>query len=170
VTKDKLKLEIKNSSANKLYATIISKGIPVAGDEKDASNGLELDVEYQLASNKEVIDLSSGMVQGQDLQIQISVHNTSGQSLENIALSHLIPTGWEIHNANYGTNDKYDHKDVRDDRIYTYFSLQDDEVKKFTILVNSAYRGHFYLPAISAEAMYKPSIQARKKGSWVDVL
>ena len=169
INNNKLNLQLKNTSGNKLYANIISKGIPFAGDEIDGSSGLDLNIEYRHAGNKEIVDITSSISQGQDIQIQISVRNTTGQLIENIALSHLIPTGWEIHNANYGVNDQYDYKDVHDDRIYTYFSLKDKQIKSFTILVNPSYTGRFYLPTVSVEAMYQSSIYTRQKGGWVDV-
>ncbi|MEE9351033.1 MAG: hypothetical protein V3U78_02135, partial [Thiotrichaceae bacterium] len=169
ISSDTLNIKVKNTAATKLYTSIISKGIPQAGDEADISDGLELAVYYGNPENHKDIDLSAPIKQGQDIQIVITVKNTSGQALENIALSHLIPSGMEIHNANYKRSSKTDYQDVRDDRIYSYFSLNADETKHFSILVNPAYTGRFYLPAVTAEAMYKSSIRTLKQGRWIEI-
>ncbi len=166
---DKLTLKVKNDAATKLYISVINKGIPAAGNETDTAAGLKLEVTYGKPNSSTEVDISAPIEQGKDIHIKVSVHNTSGQQLENLALTQLIPSGMEIHNTNYKLNAKYDHQDVRDDRIYTYFSLKKDETKHFSIIVNPAYTGHFYFPAIQVEAMYKPSIQARKKGQWIDI-
>ena len=37
-------------------------------------------------------------------------------------------------------------------------------------MLNAAYQGRFYLPAVSCEAMYDNSIFARVPGQWVEVV
>ncbi|MFZ4797114.1 MAG: hypothetical protein ACOYMA_06440 [Bacteroidia bacterium] len=37
-------------------------------------------------------------------------------------------------------------------------------------ILNASYLDKFYLPPINCEAMYKGSIYARKKGTWVNVV
>ncbi len=168
MTSANLSLKVENTSARKLYASIISKGVPEAGNEEDAAEGLEIKMAYGIP-DKKILDLSKPIQQGQDIQVAIVVTNNSGHDIDNIALTQLIPTGMEIHNANYHLKEKYDHQDVRDDRIYSYFSLKDGKKKGFSVLLNAAYTGRFYLPAIKAEAMYQPKIYARKKGQWINV-
>jgi hypothetical protein len=41
----------------------------------------------------------------------------------------------------------------------TYFSLPSNQSKTFTIRLNAAYRGKFYLPSVKAEEMYKNDVQ-----------
>lgn len=167
-------LKLKNASANKLYASVIRKGVPSLGEEESIAKGLSLDVRYAKPdSNGGWMNLNNPIKQGSDIVIRVVVKNTSGRKLENIALSHLLPTGWEIHNANYtgnkAKNSERDYQDVRDDRVYSYFGLKKGEEKVFTILVNAAFKGRYYLPAITVEPMYEPSVVARAKGQWVTV-
>ena len=63
-----------------------------------------------------------------------------------------------------------EHVDIRDDRIYRHFSLKPQERITFITRLNAAYRGRFYLPSISAEAMYDATRFARTKGQWVEVV
>ncbi|MFT5647906.1 MAG: hypothetical protein ACI976_002601, partial [Aureispira sp.] len=54
-------------------------------------------------------------------------------------------------------------------RVYTFFDLKKGKTKTFNVLLNASYLGRYYLPALSVEAMYDKSIQARKRGQWVEV-
>jgi hypothetical protein len=40
----------------------------------------------------------------------------------------------------------------------------------FRTRLNAAYLGRYYLPGLSAEAMYDASQQARLEGQWVEVV
>ena len=62
------------------------------------------------------------------------------------------------------------YQDIRDDRIYTYFDLGEGERKTFTVQLNAAYLGRYYLTGAYCEAMYDNSISAMKKGQWVEVV
>jgi hypothetical protein len=61
----------------------------------------------------------------------------------------------------------WDYQDIRDDRILTYFSLGRGASQEFRLRLTSAYAGRFYLPAVSVEAMYDPTIHARTAGRWL---
>jgi uncharacterized protein YfaS (alpha-2-macroglobulin family) len=93
-----------------------------------------------------------------------------------MALSQIFPSGWEIINTrlleidNVTKSSIPTYQDIRDDRVYTYFDLKAGETKTFSVLLNASYTGHYYLPAINCEAMYDATINARKKGMWVDVV
>ena len=86
---------------------------------------------------------------------------------------HVFAAGWEIHNSRMTGattgGDKPDYQDIRDDRVYTFFDLKKGKTKTFNVLLNASYLGRYYLPALSVEAMYDKSIQARKRGQWVEV-
>jgi uncharacterized protein YfaS (alpha-2-macroglobulin family) len=95
---------------------------------------------------------------------------------DNLALSQVFPSGWEINNLRLtgdeatGQTQLFDYQDIRDDRVFTYFGLSPGERKTFNLIITATYGGKFYLPAVSCEAMYDRSIYARKKGFEVDVL
>ena len=109
----------------------------------------------------------ASIAQGTDFKATITVQNTSlAEDIRNIALTDIIPSGWEIYNdrmtgAAVAAADAYDYLDIRDDRAIWYFSLDRGTSKTFVLRMRAAYRGEFTLPSISCEAMYKPALRAR---------
>jgi len=102
------------------------------------------------------------------------VENTGGR-VDEVALTQLVASGWEIGNASVdGTaalkQSAYDFRDIRDDRVMTYFDLNAGQTKTFRIPLHASYVGHYYLPLIRAEAMYDASVSGQVKGQWVDVV
>ena len=75
-----------------------------------------------------------------------------------MALSQVFPSGWEIINTSIQDvasglkEDNYDYRDIRDDRVYTFFSLDQYQKKTFKIRLNAAYTGKYYLPAVNCGA------------------
>lgn len=166
------KLEVKNTSGAVLFARLISDGIPATADETEVSDGLELTVEYiDMAGNK--LDPAS-ISQGVDFKAKVTVENTGAMNYNELAIHQVFPSGWEIHNTRLtgatAGGDKAEFLDIRDDRVYTFFDLPKGKSKTFNVLLNASYLGRYYLPALSVEAMYDKTIQARKRGQWVEVV
>ena len=63
-----------------------------------------------------------------------------------------------------------DYRDIRDDRVNTYFSLPEGKEVTYYVMLNAAYAGKYYLPATYCGAMYNNSITALIKGQWIEVL
>jgi uncharacterized protein YfaS (alpha-2-macroglobulin family) len=177
------RLKVQNTSGSKLFASVMTRGLPRAGNEQSISKGLKLQVSYtDITNNFNELDLDSTaeVIQGTDIAITVNISNTSNAKVENIALTLPVAAGWEIHNANYALKgdkennhiivNQFDYQDIRDDRVYNYFSLDKKQSKTFRILVNASYSGRYYLPAISASAMYNGNMQARKKGKWITII
>lgn len=164
-------VEFKNTSGAVLFARVISDGIPAAMDETESAKGLELKIEYvDMAGTK--IDPAT-ISQGTDFKAKVTVKNTGGMDYNELAIHQVFPSGWEIHNTRLtgatAGGDKAEYLDIRDDRVYTFFDLKKGKSKTFNVLLNASYLGRYYLPALSVEAMYDKSIQARKRGQWVEV-
>ena len=93
-----------------------------------------------------------------------------------MALTQIFPSGWEIINTHLAdTTEAFnsspsDYREIRDDRVNTYFSVQEDKEVTFYVMLNAAYLGKYYLPAINCEAMYNHTIHAVEKGQWVEVV
>ena len=107
--------------------------------------------------------------QGTDFMVVVTIGNISGTSdYNNLALTHIIPSGWEIYNERMAAPGStaprnYTYRDIRDDRVLTYFNLKRGESKRFTVRLQATYAGDFVLPAIQCEAMYDATAQARTK-------
>ncbi|HNW88274.1 MAG TPA: MG2 domain-containing protein [Bacteroidales bacterium] len=169
------KLKIKNNGTGILYARVILSGIPAAGEEKAGENNLKIEVLYKTLAG-EKIDPSK-LEQGKDFMAEVTITNPGLMGYYyNMALSHIFPSGWEIHNTrmddSYGRVQMsgYDYQDFRDDRVYTFFSVGTNEKKTYKVLLNASYLGRFYLPTVSCSAMYDDAIYARTKGQWVEVV
>jgi len=113
--------------------------------------------------------------QGTDFMMVVKVSNNSFSRVGNIALTTMVPSGWEIQNtrlyeAERGIKESsYDYRDIRDDRVNTYFDLDQGESKTFVLILNAAYKGDYYQPALWCEAMYTENCYARIPGAQVKV-
>lgn len=171
-------VSIKNQGKGTLNADIITR-IQLINDTLPAmSDNIRLDVRYV---STEGLPISiEDIKQGTDFMAITSVSNISGTSdYNNLALTHIIPSGWEIYNERIfipeepattesaGTpenkNRPFTYQDIRDDRVLTYFNLRRGEQKTFTVRLQATYAGNFILPAIQCEAMYDAAVQARTK-------
>ncbi len=168
----KVALKLENRGKDAIHIVVASSGIPAAGDERAKSSGLKMTVLYRDADGGElqVDELSSG----RDFKAIVTVTNTGSDKVSNIALSEKFPSGWEIRNDRiYRSDFSYpagiDYQDFRDDRVYSFFSLAAGRSVTVSINLTAAYRGRFYLPAVSCEAMYDNSISAVVPGRWVEV-
>jgi uncharacterized protein YfaS (alpha-2-macroglobulin family) len=166
-------LVVSNVGEAVLYPRLILSGMPAVGRETAASNGLVLDVAYK-TTNGEALD-PSRLDQGTDFKAIVTVTSTGERGdYDQLALSHLVASGWEIHNQRMGPGGRrpptgITYQDVRDDRVYSYFNLRAGETKTVELLLNASYLGRFYLPPVGVEAMYDATINARVVGRWVEV-
>lgn len=175
-TKDIIPLEFKNNGNATLFCNIYSEGVPEKGSETEYQKGMEMDVKYYLLDGKEIHP--EEIVQGTDFYSVVTVRNTSYSTYySNLALNQRFASGWEIINQRLGNQDGsnetpnsfINYQDIRDDRIYTFFSLPPLSEIKIKNYLKAAYKGKFYLPAVTCEAMYSNDISAARKGMWVVV-
>ena len=166
-------LKLENTSSGPIYATLIRKGVPLTSDITREEKGLGLKIEYQGLDLKPVDP--TNLRQGNDFVMIAKVSNNTFAKVDNIALTEMVPSGWEIRNtrlfeANYGFKESvYDYRDFRDDRVMTYFQLAPGETKYFAVILTAAYKGEFNQPSIWAEAMYTENCYARIPGGRVKV-
>jgi hypothetical protein len=167
-------IRIVNESKGMLFTRLIQEGTPARGQEEDAQNNLALSIRYTDTNGKE-IDVTR-LEQGAEFIAEVTATHTGTQSwYENLALAQVFPSGWEINNLRlqgdeqFVSSSPYNYQDIRDDRVYTYFSLYANESRTFRVMLTASYAGTYYLPAVSCEAMYDRSIYARKKGQVVEV-
>lgn len=169
------KVKITNTGKNILYAQMTLSGIPITGDTVFEQNNLKISIEYKYMNNKK-IDISK-ISQGTDFKAEIRISNPGTMGYyENMALTQIFPSGWEIINMrlteSFSSQTKSipTYQNIRDDRIYTFFDLGSSQSKTFVVFLNATYQGKFYLPSVSCEAMYNNSISARVPGKWVEVV
>jgi hypothetical protein len=162
-----------NNSGEPLYVNLVRKGTPLVSDRSGAANGLSMKIEY-LDTRLQPVN-HKNLVQGTDFMMVTRVTNTTFARVDNIALTEMVPSGWEIQNtrlfeADYGIKESaYDYRDFRDDRVNTYFSLNQGETRTFVLILNAAYKGEFYQPSVWCEAMYTENCYSRVPGNRVMV-
>jgi alpha-2-macroglobulin len=184
-------LTLRNTSSGPLFVTVAVRGTPAPQAEQAGASGLSMQVRYTDAEG-EPVELAK-LEQGSDLLVEVDVRNGTGVAIDNIALTQILPSGWEIHNGRLadeeaGTGEREeqpsnrfdgtrantapraDFVDIRDDRVLQYFSLRAGESIHFQTRVNAAYRGRYYLPGVLAEAMYDASKQAHTAGQWTEIV
>lgn len=169
------KISLSNNSEHEMFVQISMTGTPVIGDTTSSAENLDIEIVYKTMDGKPIN--VSKLAQGTDFMAQVTIKNPGllGR-YENMALNQIFPSGWEINNLRLfdlessATIDKPTYQNIRDDRVYTYFDIRPNEVKKFIVLLNATYMGKFYLPTVSCEAMYNNDINARKPGRWVEVI
>jgi len=175
LTSGKPKVSVTNKSDGILYARVSISGIPETGNQTSAEKNLKMNVVY-MDMNGNSIDVKK-LQQGTDFKVEVRLnHPGIMDDYEQMALTQIFPSGWEIVNTRFGDvdevskSDQPTYQDIRDDRVYTYFDLKRNKNKIFTMTLNAAYVGKYYLPTVNCEAMYDDRVNARKPGQWVEVV
>ncbi|MBK7213223.1 MAG: alpha-2-macroglobulin family protein [Bacteroidales bacterium] len=97
--------------------------------------------------------------------VEVSAESAEGQSVENVAVTDLLPACFEIENSRIlGERDMSwmkvkatpDYIDIRDDRV-SYFCSLSNKPSVFYYVVRIVAKGKFTLGPVSADAMYDAS-------------
>jgi uncharacterized repeat protein (TIGR01451 family) len=183
-----LQVSLEDKGQGTVYAIVSSEGVKQHASFPTGGNGLKLTRRYRTLDGKE-IDVSKDLLKLGDLIfVEVSLSNTSGDVINNIALVDRLPAGWEIENPRLGRGQqlnwlvadnqwKADYLNVRDDRVEYFGSLHRGETRSVVYAVRCVTAGKFTIPAVEAEAMYDPRIWARQlggrtevQGPWADYL
>jgi uncharacterized protein YfaS (alpha-2-macroglobulin family) len=167
-------LNITNQGKGMVYVRVVGNGIPWVEKSLPGANDLKMNVVYKNLKG-ELIDAKS-LAQGTSFMAEVSIRNESLRgNLKQLALTQVFAAGWEITNTRLDVQAESmqlsipDYIDYKDDRVLSYFNLNAGETKTFRVLLNASYKGKYYLPMFSCEAMYDASIYARNASSWVEV-
>jgi alpha-2-macroglobulin len=172
---NKTTFTLSNTGNSVYYVRSINSGVPLSSKKTAINNQIHMVVKYQTLTGKNIpIDK---LEQGTQFVAEITIKNTSThRNLKHMALSHMVPSGWEIQNTRMSAGtfttpeSRFDHKDFRDDRINTYFALKSSESKTFRVVLTATYLGKFEMPLIQCEAMYDYSVRAIRPGQSVSVV
>lgn len=166
---------VKNNGQSGLYLTTTAIGKSDYGKELTGTRNLEMTIEY-VTIDGAPLDVTK-MKQGVDFVAVIKVRNPGQMgNYKHMALSYTVPSGWEILNKRLHDLEgaqletAFTYRDIRDDRVDTFFDLNANRTATYRIELNAAYSGRFYLPATLCEAMYEHNIYAIEKGRWIEVV
>lgn len=168
----KTSAEVTNNGKGNLYARLINSSAPLEVVTEKVMSGLTMSVKYY--NDKGTLLNISDLQQGEDVTTEITIRNTGlTGTYDELVLSYLVPSGFEIINERLSGNASAyqgaEHTDIRDDRFYVYFNLQQNQAKTFRFRCNAAFRGEYQLPAIDCSAMYDNSIQALLPGGKITI-
>ncbi len=165
------KISVKNTSNGVIYAGLTTTSQAAFDTATEASaSGISVSVSFE--DTKGAALAPASIQQGKDFYEKITITNNSisGTELTNLALTQMIPSGWEIFNERlYGGSSKneseYVYKDIRDDRVNWFVNLRAGEKKTFWIRLQATYEGSFILPAASCVDMYDSDIAGNSASS-----
>ncbi|MCT4628862.1 MG2 domain-containing protein [Winogradskyella sp.] len=169
-------LSITNGRDNLVYVRILNSGKLKLGEELAVQRGFSISTVYKDLQGNE-IDVRK-LKQGQDFVATVSISNLTRDHVNDVALTQIFPSGWDIVNTRFTdfgdtTVSKARYTDIRDDRVNFYFDMNRSGnygTKTFTVMLNASYLGTYYLPGAQAEAMYdNDDYLVRNKGQWITV-
>ncbi|MCF6322227.1 MAG: hypothetical protein L3J32_10745 [Rhizobiaceae bacterium] len=165
-------MKIINAIANTVYIRLVNSGKLPLGQEITEKRNLGISIVYKNAKGDK-IDVSK-LTQGTDFKASITVSNLKHESINDIALTEIFPSGWEIINTRFtdfgSATTTANFTDIRDDRVNFYFDLEKKKSKTFEVDLNASYLGKYYLYGVQAEAMYDNDYFVRTKGQWIEVV
>ncbi|MDR1761105.1 MAG: hypothetical protein LBR55_01500, partial [Bacteroidales bacterium] len=166
-----------NTSKSDLYVRVQLEGVPPMKTQPAEAENLNMTVNYFDMKGKPLNPAS--IKQGTEFYAEVAVtHPGIRLQYTDMALEQLFPSGWEIMNSRmdniqsslFNNTDKPRYMDIRDDRVYMYFDLNKGQSKTFRVLLQAAYLGKFYMPAVYCQAMYDNTIRAQSEGRWIEVV
>jgi uncharacterized protein YfaS (alpha-2-macroglobulin family) len=177
---ERLVLEAGPAGAGPRWLVLSSEGVRQHSDAKLGGSGLRITRTFRDLAGATVDPRGAPTPLAGLLFVELTVRNTSGERIQNVALVDRIPAGFEIENPRLGRGGgadwidanalwRPDFLDVRDDRLAVFGALEKGETRKVVYAVRAVTAGRFTLPPVEAEAMYDPSRWAREGGGEVEV-
>ncbi len=169
------------STVTRAFATLAWSGVPLVADAVAESRNLQLHVRWRDDNGFPVYP--DTLKQGATFWGHFSVKNTSAAYLREMALTQLLPSGWEIENTRLsgapmpGWTSKLlmgheTYFDIRDDRVTYFFDITPAGpgfTRDFVVKLNAVTVGTFTLPPTLVEAMYNQASRAVVPGRTVVV-
>lgn len=169
------KIRVNNTGDVPLFVFWQSEGISTDGSFVQEDKFLSVRRSYFSRSGGQVTN--SVFRQNELIVVRIALQSLNGQTIENVAISDLLPAGLEIENARLTDNPDLnwiknrsvpEYTDIRDDRMNLYDTAT-PETKYYYYMVRAVTKGEFSQGAIAAEAMYDGAIHSISGGGKVVV-
>jgi hypothetical protein len=172
-------VEVKLDSENKVFASVNWVGVPLREGVEATQQGIDLSVQYYNEDGAKINP--ENLVQGTTFYAVYGVKRLYSSRIEEVALTQLLPSGWEIENLRLNnealpvwmksfTLGREKYTDSRDDRISWFFDLISSvNTYNFVVKLNAISVGEFYLPPTKVGAMYNDDYKAIIEGKDVRV-
>ena len=148
------------------YFQVVQSGFPK--NVKPFARGLELRRDFLDAKNEPISSVSLG----DQIKVRLRIRSTTGTSVDHVAISDLLPAGFEPVRDDKGgvalAADGIEHSDVREDRVLIYLTAgtQDTEI---TYEAKATVPGNLIVPPVAAQAMYDQAVQVAGETGWIEV-
>lgn len=159
------RVKVTNDNKRALTLRWTTRSVPESGQEREESSGLGANVRYSSLDSVAINPLK--LTQGTDLLATVVVSNSTYRHLRNLALTYVVPSGWEIRSGRLDQSKRsgsITYQDIRDDRVMAYFDLGPNQNLEIPIRLHATWPGTYQLPGLVVESMYESAIQARTKG------
>lgn len=143
-----------------LFYYMESEGIPQSGKSREEDRVLKVR-RSMLNRNGSAVNPNS-IRQFDLIVISITISTTDNSIVENVAITDILPAGFEIENPRLNNEREMswiknqatpDFKDIRDDRI-TFFTTASAQIRTFYYMVRAVSTGTFTQGPVGADAMY----------------
>jgi len=160
------------------FVTLDWVGVPIADTFSAMSSNLSLTRTF-LSEDGMNLQISS-VRQGESFYCLFSVKNLTEYHIQEVALSQILPSGWEIENTRLAEEGypawardyklgREEYVDLRDDRANWFMELRRGQQLDFLLKLNAVTVGDFHLSAAEVSAMYNDRFKARVAGRDVSV-
>ena len=154
------KVSLSMTGEGRAYYAVITEGIRKDGHVRIEDKNMRVRREF-FDRNGAPVSLD-GVKQNALVVVKLTV-SADADDLENVAVSDLLPAGFEIENPRLTETAQYSfikdattpqYVDIRDDRINYYTSFDERKPQTFFYLVRAVTKGEFQYAPVVAEAMY----------------
>jgi len=168
-----LELEVNGKGPVYLFAEV--SGINANGEFEEQDNYIRVRRNFYNRFGQPFT--SNTFKQNELIIVRVAVSSLNGSRIENIAITDMLPAGFEIENPRLNDlpqmdwiNNKStpDYYDFRDDRVNLYTDVQ-GSTKYYYFLVRAVSRGTFKMGPIGADAMYNGEYHSYHGGGTVVV-
>ena len=181
IDEDVKNIKIKSNVNNSIFVNYYWNGVLIHQDEKSYSDGFKISRKFYDNEGRD-IDYKN-VHSGDTFWLEVTVNATSDSvgRVENIALTQILPTGWEIENLRVSggstpmwiqdksKDTRIDYTDIRDDRVMWFFDYNKNKDYKFFVKINAVTKGEYEFPGTTLEAMYDNNYKAYLVGGKVKV-
>ncbi len=143
------------SRGKRVFVRVVQIGTPMQAIQSDVAKGLAFSVRYHDDEGKE-IDVSK-LTQGTEFWAEFKIKDSYERNMRNMALDFRLPCGWEIvddSGSDLASASSYQYRDIRDDRVYLFFSLRRDYERTYRVRLHASFVGSYYVPSVFAGEMY----------------
>jgi hypothetical protein len=151
---------ISSSGKGTIFYYMESEGIPLSGKSREEDRVLK--VRRTMLSRTGNPVRADYISQNDLIVVAVSISTTDNSTVENVAITDILPAGFEIENPRLNNEREMewiknrstpDYQDIRDDRI-TFFTTASGQTRTFYYMVRAVSTGIFVQGPVGADAMY----------------